>query len=624
MIARARMTTTTTDLATAMNAAYHAGEMEHVVALAAARPDESNEFVELLRGLAQQTLGRHAEAVATFQRLVQMQPDVSAYWNNLGVAYRQLGDTVAAEQALQTAQSLAPGDAEVRYNLGLLYLQQRRWLLARQTLLDTVQLAPPFIEARLQAAHACHVCGDNSGQEAMLEGAVTWPPQPAEQALLLATMLSVQGDLPAAFHVLAQAELPAEPAAAVMRLRLAAQRVALYERSNQLGLAQAELRQLPLAALESLPQEAQRTRLEGWSAHAALAMRKANHADAAALYRRVLAHSIDDEERASAGFGLAAACDKQGRYGEAWQAAQSAHAAQLNIAGEIVPELLAADSRPLQMANHSVDRLAYAGWSTLPSPASEHSPVFVVGFPRSGTTLLEQMLDAHPDFCSMDERAFIHELTERMELAGQRYPRDLAQLTHIEADQLRSTYFRMVGKVRPDLGQRRLVDKNPLNMLCLPMIMRLFPQARIILCLRHPCDVLLSCSMQPFRSPAFMVLCSSLQRLAQGYVQAFEQWQQQVEVFAPRVLEWRYEAVIERFDEHVAQLGQFLGVADPAPMARFAEHAQRKGFISTPSYAQVTQGIHSRAVHRWHAYREVFEPVLPLLRPTMERLGYAD
>jgi hypothetical protein len=155
------------------------------------------------------------------------------------------------------------------------------------------------------------------------------------------------------------------------------------------------------------------------------------------------------------------------------------------------------------------------------------------------------------------------------------------------------------------------------------MIARLFPEARIILCLRHPCDVLLSCYMQSFRSPAFMVLCSSLERLARGYVRAFEHWFHQVEVFAPRVLEWRYESVVARFDEHVMRLSHFLDVDDSGPMARFAEHARSKGFISTPSYAQVTQGIHGRAVHRWHAYREMFEPVLPILQPVMERLGYA-
>jgi Flp pilus assembly protein TadD len=614
----------TSDLANAMAGAYNAGEMERVIALAAHAGDVEEEGIKLLLGLAQQATCRYDEAATTFRQLSQMRPDVPAYWNNLGVACRQIGDTAASEQALLMARSLAPNDADVHYNLGLLYIQQRRWLLARQTLMDAVQLSPDFIEARLQAAHACYVCGDNISQEAMLAGAADWPPQAAGQAIILAAMLSVQGELDAALHTLAQAQLPAEPEAEIMRLRIAAQRSALYERSNQAERARKELRLLPLSTLDLLPPQAQRARAEGWSAHAALAMREADHAGAAGLYQRVLGLAIDDENQTSASFGLAAACDRQGRHDEAWQALQIAHAAQLEIARNVVPELLAADSQPLQMTDHVVSRHAYSSWKPLSSPDRKQSPVFVVGFPRSGTTLLEQMLDAHPDFQSMDERAFIHELTERMELAGEHYPADLAKLAQADVDQLRAVYWRMVGHVLPDLGQRQLVDKNPLNMLCLPMIMRLFPAARIILCLRHPCDVLLSCYMQSFRSPAFMVLCSSLQRLAQGYVQAFEQWYRHVDVFAPHVLEWRYESVVSQFDDQVTRLGQFLEIADASPMARFAEHARDKRFISTPSYAQVTEGVHRKALDRWQNYREQFEPVLPVLRPWIDRFGYTE
>ncbi len=618
------MPSPTNDLVHAMTRAYNAGEMERVIALAAHAGDVDAEAIQLLIGLAQQATGRYDQAATTFRQLSQLQPAMAAYWNNLGVACRQLGDSAGAEQALTTALSLAPDDVDVHYNLGLLYIQERRWLLARETLMDAVQLSPQFIEARLQAAHACYVCGDNISQEAMLDGAADWPPQAAGQALVLAAMLAVQGNLDAALHTLAQAQLPAEPDAQGTRLRIAAQRSALFERSNQAARARAELHRLPLETLDMLPPEAQRARAEGWSAHAALAMHDARYFDAATLYQRVLALAIDDESQAGASFGLAAACDKQGRHADAWQALLTAHAAQLEIAQHVVPELLAADSQPLQMTEHAVDRQTYASWQRVVSPAPVQSPVFVVGFPRSGTTLLEQMLDAHPDFQSMDERAFIHELTERMALVGERYPDDLAKLAQADVDQLRDVYWRMAAHVLPDRGQRRLVDKNPLNMLCLPMIMRLFPDARIILCLRHPCDVLLSCTMQSFRSPAFMVLCSSLQRLAQGYVQAFEQWYRHVEVFAPNVLEWRYESVVSQFDDQVTRLARFLETADASPMTRFAEHARDKPFISTPSYAQVTEGVHRRALGRWQHYREQFEPVLPILQPWIERLGYGN
>ena len=609
-----------------MLAAYNSGDMAKVLALGepAANTEPVNETALLLLGLAQQASQRIDAAVATFRRLTQLKPQTFEYWNNFAIVARQAGDMETAEQASLNATGLAPQNADVHYNLGLLYAQQQRWLPARRALLDAVQLEPGFIEARLQAAHACHVCGDNSGEEAMLVGAADWPPQPAEQAMILATMLSTQGDQQAAFQVLARAELPDGASARILQWRMAALRAALYERSNQTDRAEAELSQLPLESIDALAVEHHRLRCEAWHAHAAVATHRGDSTQAAELYQRVLALTDEADMRANAGFGLASALNKQGRHGEAWQAAQAAHATQWEIAKDIVPELLAEGSQPLTMANDRVSHLEHDRWVPLAAPSSSESPVFVVGFPRSGTTLLEQMIDAHPDFRSMDERAFVYELIERMQLAGQYYPADLAELTQQNVDQLRSIYATNVGKVVPDLGHRRLVDKNPLNMLCLPMIARLFPEARIIMCLRHPCDVLLSCYMQPFRSPAFMVLCSSLERLARGYVQAFEHWYRHVEVFAPRVLEWRYESVVSRFDEHVVRLGHFLEIDDAGPMARFAEHARNKGYISTPSYAQVTQGIHAKAVNRWRAYREMFEPVLPILRPMMDRLGYDD
>lgn len=454
----------------------------------------------------------------------------------------------------------------------------------------------------------------------MLQGVAQWPPQPAEQALMLADILTERGEAAAALGVLDKAVLPPDAeAAARTAKRFAAQRSRLFERSNRLAEAQAELARIPPEALldteSGVADEIMR-------AQAQLLVHQGDHASVAALWQTMLDRAQTPQSQAGAAFGLAAALDKLRRPGEALAAIRLAHAAQLEALHHIAPRVIEDESRSLPMAAQRVTHREHDAWSTLLPPCAEQSPVFVVGFPRSGTTLLEQMIDAHPDFRSMDERAFVYDLIERMEQAGQPYPAGLATLTVEEARMLRQVYDGLVEQVVPDLGARRLVDKNPLNMLALPMILRLYPEARIILCLRHPCDVILSCYMLPFRSPPFAALCSSLPRLARGYVAAFEQWFAHAEVFAPRVLEWRYESVVERFDEHVLRLGHFLGIADAEPLKRYAEHARNKGYISTPSYAQVTQGISRKSVGRWHAYREAFEPVLPILQPMLERLGY--
>ena len=607
-----------------MLAAYNAGDMARVLALGQAIGEFSSadDTSLLLLSAAQQAAGHFSDALILCRELTQRRPDVSQYWNNLGIVARQASDERLAEDALHKAIALAPHEPEVHYNLGLLYAQQQRWLIARETLLEAVTLAPTFIEARLQAAYACHFCGDTRGAEVMLEGAESWPPQAADQALILATILSSLGYQDLAFRTLDRAVLPEGPEQLSLTRRITALRASMHERGNRLDDAAAELSQLPLSMLSSLPPAEWELRHAGIQVHASVAARQGDREHAAQLFEQLQHGRSDAHLQANAAFSLAGIRDKQGRHEDAWHALHDAHAAQLRFANDFVPELLQVGSQALEMVEHTVSRLTVDRWSALRAPRSDASPVFVVGFPRSGTTLLEQMLDAHPHFRSMDERAFIYELIKRMQLAGQSYPADLGALTQANVDQLRGIYADVVRRVVPDLGNRQLVDKNPLNMLCLPMIMRLFPEARIILCLRHPCDVLLSCYMQPFRSPAFMVLCSSLERLARGYVDAFEHWFRHVEVFAPRVLEWRYESVVSRFDEHLARLGQFLQLEDSSPMARFAEHAQAKGYISTPSYAQVTEGIHRKAVNRWHAYRDKFETVLPILQPMMERLGY--
>jgi Flp pilus assembly protein TadD len=618
------MIASVTPLVESMATAWKAGDTQRVLVLAAQASgvEADDEAFLALLGMAQQQAAEYSRAARTFERLTSIQPDVPAWWNNFGEASRQAGDLPVAERALSKARALAPGDADVLYNLGLLYIQQQRWALARGVLLDAVRLAPRFIEARLEAAHACHVCGDLEGEEAMLEGADAWPPQPASQALVLASILSILGRLEIALDVLAQARLPEGPSAHAMRLRITAQRVALYERNNLIDQARCELQQLPLDALDALEAGGNDARIDVWRAHAVMAMREGRPAVAAALFQRVLDVAADPEVVSNAAFGLASARDRQARYRAAWSALDVAHAAQMEIVRQAAPELSEASGQPLPMVSRSVDARAYATWKPVAGPSTARSPVFVIGFPRSGTTLLEQMLDAHPDFRSMDERGYIYQLIQRMEHAEQKYPADLAILTQQEADQLRSVYGRLVGRTLPDLGQRRLVDKNPLNMLCLPMILRLFPHACIVLCIRHPCDVLLSCSMQAFRSPAFRSMCSALPRLARGYTEAFEQCCGHIEVFKPRVLEWRYESVLADPGAAIARLGDFLEVADASAMMDFAGNAQRKQFIATPSYAQVTQPLHKAAVGRWVHYREMFEPVLPALRPWIDRFGY--
>src|SRR6185437_10188533 len=242
---------------------------------------------------------------------------------------------------------------------------------------------------------------------------------------------------------------------------------------------------------------------------------------------------------------------------------------------------------------------------------------------RSGTTLLEQMLDAHPNLQSMDERPFFNMLSNRLEDVGIEIPRDLGKLTQRDCDELRKGYLLMACSKVPRRWDARLVDKNPMNMLWLPMIHRLFPRAKFILAIRHPCDVILSCYMQNFRAALLAAAGQSLERLARAYVEAMESWLYHVEIFKPEVFVSRYEDLVADTPGQTCRIAEFLGLDDAERMLDFSHRAREKGYIKTPSYTQVIEPINSRGINRWQRYQEYFKPVLPIMQPMLDHWGYA-
>jgi hypothetical protein len=289
----------------------------------------------------------------------------------------------------------------------------------------------------------------------------------------------------------------------------------------------------------------------------------------------------------------------------------------------VIPRRFEPGASPLPVAERRVSAAEVAQWPTLQAPDAQRSPVFIVGFPRSGTTLLEQMLDAHPKLQSMDENPFFNNLSDQLAEQDIFVPEDIRVLDQRDCDELRRRYLTMVCETIPRNWDTQIVDKNPLNMLWLPLIHRLFPAAKFILALRHPCDVILSCYMQNFRASVLAAACSSLERLATAYVASMESWLHHVALFQPDVLIVRNEDVIADVAGQAAAIGKFLGLQDATPLLKFDEHARGKGFIGTPSYTQVIQPVNSKGMNRWQQYRGHIEPILPILEPMLRHWGYS-
>lgn len=252
------------------------------------------------------------------------------------------------------------------------------------------------------------------------------------------------------------------------------------------------------------------------------------------------------------------------------------------------------------------------------SPAAGH--VFLIGFPRSGTTLIEQVLARHPLVSSLEERENLRDVA----LAFMRTPADLARLglaSEADMDWYRRQYWQRVSDAGVMVRGKVFIDKHPLNGLKLALIARLFPGARILLALRDPRDVVLSCFRRRFRITAPYYELLRLESAAALYDVVMDLTRLFCEQLQLRVHVVHLERLIGDFDGQVNEVCGFLDLEWSERMREFAAGARSRG-VATASGAQLSRGLNSAGVGEWRRYRAGLAPVLPTLNRWAAHFGY--
>ena len=253
-------------------------------------------------------------------------------------------------------------------------------------------------------------------------------------------------------------------------------------------------------------------------------------------------------------------------------------------------------------------------------------PIFILGFPRSGTTLIEQMLSAHPRIAAGDELPLINEITgimPRLFASPLAYPEALAELwmgdQRSGLNYLRDHYLRRVAEMGiPGPGVAHFTDKMPLNETHLGLIALLFPRAPLIHVLRNPLDVMVSAFSNAFTHGFHCA--ADLQTAARHYIRIADLVRHYRSEMVLRYLPVHYEDVVSRPQDAVRTILDFIG--EPFEPACLAPHENRR-YARTASYAQVTQPLYSHSINRWMHYRRHLSPVIPTLQPIAEQLGYS-
>ena len=263
-----------------------------------------------------------------------------------------------------------------------------------------------------------------------------------------------------------------------------------------------------------------------------------------------------------------------------------------------------------------------AAWPRRAPEGSEAAPAFLLGFPRSGTTLLDRMLSSHPDTLVLEERDLLGGAYERFAATGAA-PDALDGADDTALRDARRTYWTRVDSELA--GTRRegrlVVDKLPLNTILLGLIARIFPDARVVLAVRDPRDTCLSCYQQRFDLNPAMLNFLRWDRTVAYYDAVMGLGMQVLESGVLACHRNRYEDLVDAPRDALRPLVEFLGLPwDDALLD--CQRTARARYTSTPSAEQVVRPLYRSSIGRFRHYEEWLTPEIERLAPWVERFGY--
>ena len=261
-------------------------------------------------------------------------------------------------------------------------------------------------------------------------------------------------------------------------------------------------------------------------------------------------------------------------------------------------------------------------WPIPNSNKIKKNPIFLIGFPRSGTTLLDTVLRSHPSIDVIEEKPTIDIFIKKLKEKTFSNLNNLKFLEDNLLDEMRNVYYESLSKYVKKDDKKICIDKMPLNIIHVGEIVRIFPKAKFILAIRHPCDTVLSCFMQSFVLNDSMANFLNLEDSSNMYNLTMTLWEKYLNVLKINYHTIKYEDVVSNFEVSIKKLLEFLELPWSENVTKFYETAEKRGIISTPSYDQVNKPLYSKSINRWKNYESQFSNILPILKPWIERYGY--
>lgn len=249
-------------------------------------------------------------------------------------------------------------------------------------------------------------------------------------------------------------------------------------------------------------------------------------------------------------------------------------------------------------------------------------PIFLIGFPRSGTTLLDTILRTHDSVEVIEEKPIVEEFVRSLNVEINNEFLNLENIENNFANQMRSFYFEKRNKFIKFNHRKIYIDKLPLNFIFIAEICRFFPRAKFIFALRNPYDVILSCFMQQFSPNDAMMNFTNLDDASYFYDLSMTLYRKYYKLFKSNIFEIKYEDVVLEFDDSIKKLLNFLNLDFKEEIKKFYETATKRGIISTPSFNQVNKQLYKNSINRWKNYEDKFHNCKPILNKWLNEFNY--
>lgn len=519
--------------------------------------------------------GRPDACLEHCEKLLTAHPGLPPALFLKGVALLELGRPDDAVVPLQTVRAHQPGDRHPAFYLGRALRLAGRHGEALEPLTTATGEPAYAVAARYELGVACTRLGRSGDAISHYRAALDREPGHADAAANLAALLE-QLNQPDEARRWAKAALEARPGHPGARLTLGT----LQRRAGEFEAAVETLR----GVAADLPRD------------------RRNHA----LALNQLGQALDRLER----------------YDEAFEAFEAANRALASWHPDAQPDPRGSYSlETVERLRQWLGAQPPSQWSEPPTD-DQPPPVFLLGFPRSGTTLLDRALDAHPTLHVLEEEELLAGVRARwMDDGGLER---LHELPANEIEEARAMYRRAALEAAGEAGQGRLlVDKLPLNSVYLPLIHRLFPAARILRAVRDPRDACLSCWMQMFDLVGAMPYFLRLEDTARYYDSVAGLLSTSFQRLPLAAHEVRYEDLVSDLPGTVRGVLDFLGLPWDEQVLAYREKLAGQR-IATPSYGQVAQPLYTRSIGRWRHYASHLEAPFAPLEPWCRALGYAD